>query len=544
MVAAIVVVAAGGAYAITSLRHKMIAPTRYLSTTEVLIQVDDPASVVGSSGGSVFAEPPTGQQMSDQSQLLPDAANKRAVSLLLHIPLASASGVTVAPLTQGIAEDEGSSILVVSTTGSSPLLAQRLANAYASVYLASRKTIYANYATSQAATLASELAGIPNVPSNSTTRQSLTLDIDTLRAQASNPNAEAYQVSPAPLGSAVAVSPPRSPAVYAAIAGVLGLLIGIGVAFGLSLFDRRLTRVSQIESSYGREVLAVLPHVSNASPLLDGHAVIPPALLEAMRALRIGVRLGGGEHAPRTLLVTSAMPGEGKSTLARNLALVFAEGGERVLLIDADLRRPSVPETLGIESKYGLSHVLAGSVSPGQAVVSVIAPEPSRNGRNHKNGAAGWPAVVVNRGSLDVLTHGDTPENPVALLASETMTSVLSSAREYYDVIIVDSAPILAVTDTLPLLGLVDAVLLVSRLGVATRDAARRLADALGRLPGIRVLGVVANDLRGTFLDSDGYGGMYSGRYGGYGYRGGSPEVTTPAEPVERVAAWSWRRDA
>ena len=108
------------------------------------------------------------------------------------------------------------------------------------------------------------------------------------------------------------------------------------------MFDRRLRRVSAVESSYRRAVLAVLPHVSKSSRMVDGHAVVPPEFVETLRSLRVNLRLLRDGTPPRTIVVTSAMPGEGKSTVAAHLALTCVESGERVLLVDADLRRPTI----------------------------------------------------------------------------------------------------------------------------------------------------------------------------------------------------------
>jgi Mrp family chromosome partitioning ATPase len=335
---------------------------------------------------------------------------------------------------------------------------------------------------------------------------------------------------PASSATAVGGSHGRSPKADAIIGAVVGLLVGIAIAFVLSLFDRRLRRVAAVESAYGRDVLAVLPHVGDAAPSKDGRVEIAAPLLEALRALRINLRMSTAHGGPRTLLVTSAVPGEGKSTVARNLALVYADAGERVLLIDADLRRPSVPRMFGIaEDRVGLNNVLSGDVSPGNAVVNVISGSGSRRTGNgpvaerdavSADGSFLQPIDALGAGSLDVLTHGEVTDNPVVLFSSPAIGQLLRSARDPYDIVIIDSAPLLAVTDTVPLMGEVEGVLLVARLGVTTRDVASRVNEVVSRVPGANIVGVIANDLRDGFLDA-GYGGVYSG-YKGYGYRSSS----------------------
>ncbi len=534
LIVAITVLAAGGAYAITKLHHSSSGPPRYSSTTQVYIETADPTSVVGPNAGA--PQPPDSTQMSDAGYLFTGQTITSAVYKELHLPVGSAGTVTAAPNNSGSAFYDGTSILNITATSSSPALAAKLANTYVSVYLASRSAAYASTASSDARADQQELDGLPNTTANAATRSNLQVEILSLRAQARNPQAEAYQVATATVPtSPISTGTPRSPVVYAAIAAAIALLLGVAIAFGLSMFDRRLLEVPAIEQSYGHDVLAILPHVGNASPADHGRAAIPPHLVEALRALRVNLRLsGGGKRGPRTLLVTSAMPGEGKSTLARNLALVCAEGGERVLLIDADLRRPSMTGLFAVDPESGLTQVLEGDVSPGHAVVQIISGEQqhaSSNGASANGTPAGaFDAPLKTRvtGSLDLLAHGELLENPVTLLASREMETLLTSARDLYDIIVIDSAPILAVTDTVPLLDRVDGVLLVARVGVTTRDAAQRLSDTINRVGGVKVLGVVANDVRDTFLDS-GYGGMYSGRYGGYGYRDSARESKQPA---------------
>jgi Mrp family chromosome partitioning ATPase/capsular polysaccharide biosynthesis protein len=520
MILVVVIVAAGGTFALASLRHKSGKPSSYVSSTQVILQVAEAQSMVGSSVSAGASNPPDSQQVSDQSHLVTDQANIAAVYKELGMPIGSAGTVTAAPLNSGSAYFDGTSIIVITAKSSTPQLAARLANAFATVYLASRASLYRSAATQTADATQTELSALPSGASNAATRSQLELEVVNLRAEARDPNAEASQVAAATLGVAQ-VTTSRSPKVYAAIGGVVGLLLAIAVAFGLSLFDRRLTRVSAIESGYGFEVLGVLPRVARAAPSRNGTPSIPRELIESLRALRITLRVSAGKNRPRTLLVTSAMPGEGKSTLARNLALVYADAGERVLLIDADMRRPSVPSMFGLDPGRGLSHVLDGVATPGDTVIHVLAPESPASTNGSQAAPHAFSAPVVGRqndGALDVLTHGEILDDPVTALSSPAMETLLSSARDHYDIVIVDSAPILAVTDTVPLLPIVDAVLLVARLGVTTKDAAERLSDTLRRVPDVNVVGVVANDLRDTFLDS-GYGGMYSGRYGGYGYR-------------------------
>jgi non-specific protein-tyrosine kinase len=522
----VVLLGAGGAYALGKHNAAKRVKVSYYSQSQVNIEVYDPTSLVGNSqiNPNYGTSQPDSEQMQTLASLFTDESSLRAIYANLHMSQGTAGTLSASPDTSGQAQLYGSSVLDVSATSPTPKLAERLVNTAVSTFLATRAAAFKAEAQSLVAQTSRQISSLRQTSGNEDTIAQLQLQRFDLDEQVASPNPEATQLLPASRATAVGGSHGRSPKADAVIGAVVGLLLGIAIAFITSLFDRRLRRVSAVESSYGHDVLAVLPHVGDAAPAKDGRVEISGPLLEALRALRINLRLSTDKGGPRTLLVTSAVPGEGKSTVARNLALVYADAGERVLLIDADLRRPSVPRMFGLaEDRAGLSNVLSGTISPGNAVVRVISgsgPKPSSNGSPAENGSFSQPIDAPGEGSLDILTHGEVTDNPVVLFSSPAIGHLLRSALEPYDIVIIDSAPLLAVTDTVPLMSEVDGVLLVARLGVTTRDAASRLTEVISRVPGAHVVGVVANDMRDGFLDA-GYGGVYSG-YKGYGYRSSS----------------------
>ena len=516
LIVAVTLIAIAGSYLIA--KHQAAATPRtkeYVTSTEVYIEVADPVELINPTGINGAPNPPDGQQLSDIATLFTAQAITSAVYRQLHMPVGSAGSVSAELLTSGSAATYGTSIIVVQATSPSATLAGVLANTYVAQFLASRKQKEAAAAIADAHADRAQYDSLAGTSGNDAARRALLLQISQLDAVARNPDPGAYQISTAPPGSALP-GPTHRPIIDALLGGLIGLLLSIGLAFALNLFDRRLLRVAAVEARYGRSVLAVLPRVSKPARPVRGRAVVPAPFVENLRSLRINLRLLSGTNPSRTLVVTSAVPGEGKSTVAGNLAMVCFQSGERVLLIDADLRRPSLATRFGIGPHLGLAHVLRGEASLGEAVMTLREPHVDQSGQNGTS-AGTRSADPRAHGVLDVLTHGDLLDDPVSLLASRGMEATIDAAKRRYDLVIIDTAPLLAVADTVPMLSMADAVLLVSRLGVTTRDHAERLLEVLARVPDANIAGVVANDLRGPVLDG-GYGGLYKGGRDGYGY--------------------------
>jgi receptor protein-tyrosine kinase len=488
----IAILAAGGTYALTSHEKKT-----YESATLVYVEDADPAASVST---SAVAVPPTSTALADIATLFTGQAITEKVYSRLGLPVGSAGSVVVTP-------SSDSTFITVSASSHSPVLAARLANTYVSVFFASQAAAVTTAALADAAAASATLQTIPNTgAANLAQRAALLAQIADYKADAYNPSSGA-QVIDAAAVPALPISP--KPTRDTVFAGVIGLLLGIGLAFLLDLADRRLVRVSSVESIYDRSVLAVIPHVANASPRANGSFLTPPAFVEVMRSLRVNVRLAAGDRPLRSLIVTSALPAEGKSTVVRDLAFAYADAGERVLVIDCDLRRPSLARVFGVKPEVGLVQVLRREAKPAEATVTVF-----RTRQAASSGAAGEVMAAGDpraSGSIDVMAHGERVASPAALLASREMLGLLALTASHYDFVILDTSPILTVTDAVPLLDQVGAVLFVARLGMTTREAAERLAELGRRVPKMHLAGVVVNDMRGSYLDE---GHSYSSRYG------------------------------
>ncbi|MFD9632202.1 polysaccharide biosynthesis tyrosine autokinase [Streptomyces violascens] len=251
------------------------------------------------------------------------------------------------------------------------------------------------------------------------------------------------------------------------MAGLLaGLLLGAGAAVLREALDTTLNTPEALTELTALPVLASIPFDREAPqhPGVDGHQA-HSARAEAFRLLRANLRFAEIDERPRILIVTSPVPRDGKTNTALNLALSMAGAGTPTVLVDADLRRPSVAETCGLVQEAGLTNVLIGKAD----LVDVM---------------------QQTAGSLAVLTSGPVPPNPAELLASARMGEVLRELAESYEAVIVDTTPLLPVADTVGLAQHGQAVLLVVRAGKTPRDRVIEAADSL-RMVGVRTLGTV-----------------------------------------------------
>ncbi len=306
----------------------------------------------------------------------------------------------------------------------------------------------------------------------------------------------------------------------------LGLSTGIGLAFLLEGIDNTVRTPEQAQALSALPSLGMIPlgsksgieaaakrlTVASSREAVELVTQSRPQsqMAESYRALRTSLLLTSLGGPPKVILITSALPQEGKTTTSINTAIVLAQKGTRVLLIDADLRRPSIHKTLGMGPKTGLSNVLTGSATLQQAVVrSSILP------------------------TLFVLTAGTPPPNPAELLASSNMKDILAELREQYDHIIVDTPPTLSVTDAVVMSTRADAVVLVIRSGQTTKQALRRARDLLMQV-NARVAGVLLNAVDLTSPDYY-YYYEYQGKYGQRYYQ--EDELVEDEDSVSRATS-------
>ncbi len=253
---------------------------------------------------------------------------------------------------------------------------------------------------------------------------------------------------------------------------LLGLIVGlvgaVGMAFFVEYLDNTVRSAEDLELKIGVPVIGVIPPVRNHGTSIETAMLREPqqSAAESYRALRTSIVLSSEEGPPKSLLVTSTAPAEGKTATAVNLAVGLAQSGYSVLLVDADMRKPRINSIFELPNDQGLSTALQGAATPDPAGVGVP--------------------------NLAVLTSGPVPPNPSELLGSKRLDALLKQLRGAYDMIVVDSPPFLTVADGLVLARKVDAMLLVTRAERSTYDGVRRGIKALRDI-NVRPLGLVLN---------------------------------------------------
>jgi Mrp family chromosome partitioning ATPase/capsular polysaccharide biosynthesis protein len=317
----------------------------------------------------------------------------------------------------------------------------------------------------------------------------------------------------APVTIAQSASVPGSPTSpkpvrNTAAALVFGLLLGIALAYGREALDRRLRRSADVEQLFDHPVVGhiraeALGHAGSSTGAgSNGSGPLADLDAESFRILRHNVRYLAAGDGVRTLLVSSAMAQEGKSTVAACLAMASAEAGKRTLLIECDLRRPVLAKRFGLRERPGLTDYLTGHATPQEIMQVVASPPSSSNGSGNVQSGSGLP----DQAPLVCITSGAPPPRPADLLASERFQQFLAEVGDVYESVIIDSAPLLAVADTLEIVPHVSGMLLCVRLRQTTREQARATRMALERLPGPPI-GVVLTDVKGT---DEAYYGYYS----------------------------------
>ncbi|NCN71006.1 MAG: polysaccharide biosynthesis tyrosine autokinase [Betaproteobacteria bacterium] len=287
-------------------------------------------------------------------------------------------------------------------------------------------------------------------------------------------------------------------AMVLALSGVLGVLVGLGLAFLRNSLRPGIKNADDIEQHVGLHVFATVPHSGDQTQLtveskdkstsmhLLANLLPNDPCIESLRSLRTALQFAMLDAPNNIVLITGPTPGIGKSFISANFAAVLAAGGKRVLLLDADLRKGHIHESFGLPRGHGLSELISGT----QTLAQVTHPNVSQG--------------------LDFIATGPLPPNPAELLMSPATVQLLQAVGANYDMVVIDTPPVLAVSDTQVMASLAGSVFMVARAEISTLAELQESAKRLGR-SGVTVRGVIFNDLN---LSKRRYGYGY-----GYGYK-------------------------
>ncbi len=278
------------------------------------------------------------------------------------------------------------------------------------------------------------------------------------------------------------------------LASILGLFLGIGAIVTISYFDPTIQTTEEVESIVGLPVLTILPRIKPPSSVpredqpefISRISEVAPSsqYVEAFRRLRTNIRVSDFPDGAITLLITSPVPGEGKTTIASNLAITMAQAGARTLLMDADLRRPAISRVFNLNNNQGLSSYLEGKVTLDDIIQVSSVP------------------------GLSIIPSGPIPSNPSDLLESQNMPRLLDALKERFDRIILDSPPAGPLTDATIIGALMDRIVLIISAGQADKKFIVMTKQQLER-GGVKIYGVVLNNIEMSFRSYHYYHGVY-----------------------------------
>ena len=472
---------------------------QFSATAELLVQTAGQDVALGNT-----TQPVTTTDVQTDLQL----ASSAPVLTAVRAKLGSAPGISASEVAQ-------TNVIALTAVSTKPARAALIANTYAQAFVAQTRSVAFSNLTAAQTQLQAHIDSLDQQIKGLQGKANAATQVTALANQEAVLQAEVAQLQ---INGAVATSgvevvtpaqPPTSPsspkpAQDALLGLAAGLLLGLGAAFLRDSLDDTLSSKESAERAGGAPVLAMVPLVSSwkkrklAVIAVSADATSPAA--EAYRSLRTSVQFARQAHDLRALLVTSPAAAEGKTSTLANLGAVFAQAGERVAVVSCDLRRPRLGQFFGLAETKGLTSVLLGE----QTLEEALQQAP---GYDH----------------LWVLGSGPVPPNPAELLNGPAVRQLFGSLREKFDLVLVDSPPVLPVTDAMILSAYADGTLIIVAAGETRRAQLHRTAErfAQAKAP---VVGIVLNEVS----REDGY--YYGGYRYGYGsYRANPSPAATPA---------------
>jgi polysaccharide biosynthesis transport protein len=480
-----------------SLALSLTAHKQYSATAQLLVQ----SSFGGSSIGT-GQQPVTQTDVETELQLVTSAPVEQAVRRRLD----SAPAVSAAEVGQ-------TDVIAVTAVSRSPSQASVVANLYATAFVQYCQSVATRNLTTAEAQLRSQISSLgrqlkpfgandTSPEASALLNQQAVLKEQLAQMQVSGAVDTSPVVLVTPAQTPTAPSSPK-PVQDGVLGLAAGLVLGLGAAFLRDSLDDRLTSKEAAEHAAGAPVLAMTPLVASGRrqepPLVVSVTEPISPAAESFRSLRTSLQFARQGRPLRSVLVTSPGVAEGKTSVLANLGVVFAQAGERVVLVSCDLRRPMIGGFFGVSEEVGLTSVLLGHRTLGEALV----PVPGFDG-------------------LNLLPAGRVPSNPAEVLNSASAGDMFAQLRQHFDLVLIDSPPILPVTDAAILSRYADATLMLAAVEQTRRADLHRAVERLDQV-GASILGVVLNKVT-----------RQTGRYYGYSYAYETYSAAAPP-PVPRA---------
>jgi capsular exopolysaccharide synthesis family protein len=473
---------------------------QYAASAQVLVQPSSQSSALGSA-----LEPVTATEVQTMLQLVTSAPVTDAVQKVLG----HATSVTAAEVAQ-------TNVISITGIAGTPVQAALVANTYAKAFVSYQQSVAISNLTQAEAQLRGQIRSISKqlkqLRATAGTSQEQTALVNQ-QAVLSEQLTQMQVNSSAGTGGLTLVTPAQPPAAPSSpkptedglLGLVAGLILGLAAAFLRESLDDAVATKETAEEFGGSTVLAAVPMVTSwkkrQRPLVVSLARPMSPAAEAYRSLRTSLQFARQERDLHTILVTSPAAAEGKTSTLSNLGAMFAQAGQRVVLVSCDLRKPRLGQFFGVDEKTGLTTAILGE----QPVEELV-------------------QAVPGDDNLWVLGSGELPPNPAELLNGRRIQEVFSALRELFDLVLIDSPPILPVTDAVVLARDADATLLVVAAGQTGRGDLQRAAEKLAQV-NARVVGLVLNE---TTRQGSGYGSAYA--YGGTYTTEKPPPLPVPAQ--------------
>lgn len=472
-------------------------------------------------GSDVFQE--SGAQPDREIQTAAELVKSPEVVGAVNLELADRLGGRDAASLIEVKPVNKTDILRITATDPDPQLAADLANSFAREYIGWQQGVDKDVLVQARLPIEAQVASIPADQRESATYQVLADKLETLKL------VEAMQVGNVQIvKGAITPSRPATPNLpqTTLVTFVISLFLGVGLAFTLEHFDTRIRNMDEVTMNIREPVLGVIPFDpgQNGTPVTIARPGSPGA--EAYRLLKTNLSYIEPDREIRTVMITSVGPLEGKTITTANLAVTMARAGQRVTILEADLRRPKLPEYLGLENSQGITNAIVGRLSLREVLQVIDVKEKTLSQLSARKEGRRRPKPVdtgLLAGNMDAVSYngvkpiycataGPTPPNPGEIVSSERFDALIEEARQYSDFVLIDTPPIGAVGDAASLASRVDGVIMVVRLS-HTRKAGFEVIHDFARSIPCGILGLVITNARASSGGYYRYGGYYAGGY-------------------------------